>query len=479
MSVLLRLSTALCLLTTVLFALASCGGDETPDDAGISALTDDPASPTNRIAIPAAVRRNLGISFIQVEVRQIEQTIRVPGRFEYLPTARQEYRTMLPGRVTLIVEQFSRVERGDVLYRLDSPAWRDLQHRIGDADASVQRLEARQATFEPLLEAHAIHEQGLRASVALWQERVQQLEEMRQAGGGRLAELANARAALVTAQSDLGEVHEKDAQLAAERAEVDAALGAARFQRSLLLETAAMLLGENVSMLLETLDDGRARWRTITRVAVKAESGGVVESLNLTNGAWADEKTNVMTVVQPDRLRFRASGLQSDLGALRDGLMTRIVSPTPTTTGRAPSLQDTMSGLLTLGLAGDPDQRTIDLFVVPETLAAWARPGVSAQLEVVTDATSRPSLAVPLAAIQRDGLTPVIFRRAPDNPNEAIRMEADLGMSDGRWVAVQSGLSRDDEVILDGAFQLMLATSGSMSGGGHFHADGTFHEEDH
>mgnify|MGYP001354923935 CR=1 FL=1 len=64
-------------------------------------------------------------------------------------------------------------------------------------------------------------------------------------------------------------------------------------------------------------------------------------------------------------------------------------------------------------------------------------------------------LAIPLAAVQQDGLTPIIFRRNPDNQNEAIRMEADLGLNDGRWVAILSGLTDGDEVVLDGGFQLI------------------------
>jgi multidrug efflux pump subunit AcrA (membrane-fusion protein) len=81
--------------------------------------------------------------------------------------------------------------------------------------------------------------------------------------------------------------------------------------------------------------------------------------------------------------------------------------------------------------------------------------------------------------VQQDGLTQIIFRRNPNNPNEVIRMEADLGLDDGRWVAVLSGLRDGDEVVLDGGFQLMLATSGSIQKGGHFHSDGTFHEGEH
>ena len=161
---------------------------------------------------------------------------------------------------------------------------------------------------------------------------------------------------------------------------------------------------------------------------------------------------------------------------LRDGLQVNIVPPTPTSAGNAVELQNTMHGTLQLGLTGDANDRTIDLYVTPENLSSWAKPGVTAQLEIITDSTLSPELAIPLASVQQDGLTPIIFRRAPDNPNEAIRMEADLGLNDGRWVAILSGIADGDEVVLDGGFQLMLATSGSIQKGGHFHSDGTFHE---
>ena len=60
-----------------------------------------------------------------------------------------------------------------------------------------------------------------------------------------------------------------------------------------------------------------------------------------------------------------------------------------------------------------------------------------------------------------------------------IRIEADMGATDGRWVAVRSGLMLNDEVVLAGAYELKLASqqSGVSQKGGHFHADGTFHGE--
>ncbi len=119
------------------------------------------------------------------------------------------------------------------------------------------------------------------------------------------------------------------------------------------------------------------------------------------------------------------------------------------------------------------------LLAQPKGKLAWMRPGVSAFLEVVVASSKQPALAIPRSAVLRDGLTHVLFRRDPKNPDQALRVEADLGPSDGRWVVIESGLMRGDEVVLDGVYELMLATKrgGSSSKGGHFHPDGSFHGE--
>ena len=133
---------------------------------------------------------------------------------------------------------------------------------------------------------------------------------------------------------------------------------------------------------------------------------------------------------------------------------------------------------LQLGLGAEADERTIDLLVTPESLAGWARAGVSAHMEV-TLAGGTEELAVPQSAVVRDGARAIIFRRDPADPDKAIRMEADVGLSDGRWVVIASGVKEGDEIVLGGNFQLMLATSGSTEKAGHFHSDGTFHKGSH
>ena len=472
---------AVVLLSTI--TLVACDNSEKQhDDHGSSVEGhNDSTSATNPnlIDIPSAVRTNLGISFVPVEQRRVEKTLRVPGHFELQPSARREYRTPVPGRVELLVDQFDRVEVDTLLYRIDSPGWRDLQQQLVEVEVEGDQFRAQADTYGPLLAAHEEHESSLIAAIELWSDRIEGLEELREAGGGRIDELTEARASLASTRADLAQVREKKAQLLADQQVNKAGIRAAESRLSYLIDSAASITAISQEDLIQTAERNgqtRPRWATIERIDVRADIAGVIAQLGLTNGAWADEKSSVLTVVQPDRLRFRASGLQSDLGALQNGLQTRIVSPTPTSTGRSIPIGEVMTGPLVLGLEGNPNDRTIDLFVNPDELQRWASPGVSAQLEIVTDVSAVTELAVPLAAVQRDGLTPVIFRRVPDNPNQVMRLEADLGRDDGRWVELLSGVAEDDEIVLDGGFQLMLSSSGSIQKGGHFHADGTFHE---
>jgi len=473
------------LLAGMQIVLTACSKDnsntskQSQHSAEDAHANENAASQPNRVSISPAVRKNLGITFVQVERRRIQSTLRVPGSFEYEPSARREYRAAVPGRIEIMVNQFDHVEPDDVLYTVDSSEWRRLQQSLTQIDSEINRLTVQLETYGPLFEAHETHEESLQHSVEVWQERLAQLESVREAGGGRNEQLTSARASLASARSELTSVHENHALLRAEQKKTSADIKAARSQFEFLIGSASVVTSIPPEQLLATIQGQqtiRPLWATINKIEVRAVEPGVVEAFGTTSGSWANEETAVLTVVQPDRLRFRGSGLQSDLGVLTAGLPASIVPPVPTSSGRAVPLNESMHGSLTLGLSAQPNERTIDLFVTPDELLPWAKPGVSAQIEIVTDENAAPELSIPLAAVQRDGLTPVIFRRSPDNPNETIRMEADLGMDDGRWVELLSGVREGDEIVLDGAFQLMLATSGSIQKGGHFHADGTFHE---
>lgn len=465
-------------LLIAMFPLTGCrntsGAEAEPPHAG----PDVAAAPTNRVAIPPTVRRNLGITFAPVEVRAVERTIRVPGSFELSPEARREYRTMASGRIELHVAQYEEVRPGQALYTLDSPEWRELQQQLNETELRLAQARATLAAMGPLLAAHEQHHTELERAVAIWTERVEQLAVSRATGVVTEEEFAQARGTLAATRAELAQTLEKEAELELRAAQTTSERNAHQERLELLLANASSLLALPVERLTATdphSTGAHPRWRGIRVVDVRAEVAGVVEVLALTNGAGADQRSLVLTTVQPERLRFRAMGLQADLPKLANGATARIAPPR--TAGL--DIGDSVAADLQLGLDAHPENRTITLIARPAELRPWMRPGVSAFLEVVVGSSGGKALAIPRSAIVKDGITHVFFRRDPKNPDQAIRVEADLGVDDGRWVVIHSGVMRGDEVVLGGAYELKLATSqsGAPQKGGHFHADGTFHGE--
>lgn len=468
------------IFSIALFALFALSiGCQRQSDSPVSTKVEaiPQAPPTNRVDINASVRQNLGITFASVEKRVVSRTLRVPGRFELLPTARREYRVPVAGRIELLIQQFQQVESGTPLFRLDSPRWRELQGELTEATAQLRLAEAGTRSIGPLMDALEVRLLANQSAVSLWEERVATLVGLQSNGTVRGSDMAEAKGSLAAAKTELAGSLEKQAELVVKQNEIKAHLDAAQARISILIASAASFSGLPTSVLVDT-HDSVPHWQTISQIEVVALSPGVVESIAAISGSYVDENKPVLTTVQPEQVCFRANGLQSDMGNLASGMMVTVVAPQ----GGSLDSSTEIKGALIVAPTADSERRTIQLTMMPdpqhEALASttWARAGVSAFLEIVIGGAASAELAIPLSSVAKDGTQAIIFRRDPKDPNKAIRMDADLGLNDGRWIVINSGVAEGDEVVLDGVYQLMVATSGSITKGGHFHPDGTFHE---
>ena len=435
--------------------LSACSRDS--GQAAAPAQEETGGEQTNRIDIPATVRSNLGITFSPVERRRVDSTIRVPGSFELQPLARHEYRMSLPGRVILEVDQYQRIEVGDLMYRYRSPEWPELQHEIIIGEQDIE-------TATSAIDVANARITEAQQRLAMRRERIASLSE------------ANLRNAELEAQ--VAELEASLPRLRAESRQAETMLANAHRTRAHALHRASSATGIDESMLAsEVAHEGSEvpAYRTIDWIEVRATESGVVETLALTDGTFAEAPSLVLSTVDPSKVRFRAMALQADLIRLENATTALIVPPA---NPRIPA-GDGVNASVTIGLEAHPEQRTMTLLAMPEESRPWIRPGVSAFLEVVADTTGGFALAIPRTAIVKDGIVHVFFRRDPKDPNKAIRVEADMGINDGRWVVINSGLSLNDQVVLDGAYELKLASqrSGTSQKGGHFHADGSFHGE--
>src|SRR4029450_13521693 len=69
-------------------------------------------------------------------------TLRVPGRFELLPSARREYRSVLPAHVELLVRQYEAGKPGQGRARLRAPGGERIQHEAIEAEGEITVAEA-------------------------------------------------------------------------------------------------------------------------------------------------------------------------------------------------------------------------------------------------------------------------------------------------------------------------------------------------
>ena len=450
-------------------ALAAAGCDE-------PASADPPASkakapPTDRIDVPRQVRDNLGIEFVEVARRRVATTSRLPARVELLPDATHEYRAPLAGRVTLVAQPLQRVAEGDVLYELDSADWRNLQRDLDQRTRSLEVARAQLAAIPPLLEACEVHERSLSQALEVTDGYLSELQRAQTNVGGQSQRIAEHRVQRARLEAQIAEAGEKHIEIETRATELRTRALTEEEQIRLLLHGAAASLGIAPAKLADEAG-GQPHWRTIATVQVRASAAGIVERIEIANGGIVERHGHVVVVVDPTRVRCRARALQGDLEALRDDLPAQIV---PAGTGLD---GESVPGTVRLGPVADPRTRTLDVFVTPGGSASFLRPGTAVFVEIETSATARPELAIPAACVLQDGLERVFFRRDPNDPNKAIRVVADLGKSDGRWIEIRSGLTDGDQVVGAGAFELVLASSQSgPPKGGHFHADGTWHED--
>ena len=423
----------------IILILSACGQTESAQLTHHDDHTDlqHDQTPSNRIAIPANVRRNLGLTFAAATYRPVVDAVSVPGYFEVSPTNQHHYPLPAAGRVTVHVQQLQVVHKGQLLLELDAPAWRSLQQDLYEAE--VARLYAETA--------------NVRAQAAY------------KAAGKLLAEDEK--------NTDRPNVFSSQKQ----SAQADVRVAETRLRQ--LLASASTLTGVPIQQL-DAEVDGIPHWQQMQRIPIFAVADGVVRDIDSASGTWVEEGTEVIHVIDNRALRFRATALQADVfDGIRDGQRATIRVPAGKGSQRQAAVVD---GTVRIGVTGNPTMRTTDIFIelAQGTIPEWVRPKVRALADIaVRGDPELEELTIPQRALIQDGLETVFFRRDPNNPDQVIRTIADIGPSDGAWVVVYSGLGEGDEVVIDGVYQLKLATTGQKVEAGHFHADGTWHEGAH
>jgi len=108
------------------------------------------------------------------------------------------------------------------------------------------------------------------------------------------------------------------------------------------------------------------------------------------------------------------------------------------------------------GLEVDKAGGTVPIIFELENSEGTLRPGMRVEFSVVT-ASREDVMAVPIASIQGDAASPVVFVKDFDLPNVFVKAPVVLGEKNDTHVEIQRGLFPGDEVVTTGAYALNYA----------------------
>jgi cobalt-zinc-cadmium efflux system membrane fusion protein len=199
-----------------------------------------------------------------------------------------------------------------------------------------------------------------------------------------------------------------------------------------------------------------------SRVLLRAPIAGTVVSVDVATGSFVAAGDAVARIVDPTKLWIEARIPEADLA--------RAAHPTGALI-RVPGLDHDIelgpSAVVSLGVTVDPVSRTTPLLFALDGASGALRAGQSVRAQVLTGA-AESALAIPLSAVVEDEGVRVAYVLVDGEAFE--RRPLALGIRDGGFVQVISGLAAGERVVTRGAYAVRLASaSSSLPAHGHVH----------
>jgi membrane fusion protein, heavy metal efflux system len=178
---------------------------------------------------------------------------------------------------------------------------------------------------------------------------------------------------------------------------------------------------------------------------VNAPIAGTVATREVSVGqSLQDAGGKLMTITNDSQLFATANIYEKDLGMIRDGQGIRV---------KVASLPDqTFEGRITkIGTSVQGETRSVPVQAALDNADGLLKPGMFAELEVITDKTTSALLAVPASAVVDANGKKLVYVQNGDAFQAA---EVTLGQTDGDLVEVKAGLFAGDMVVTKRATQL-------------------------
>jgi len=196
---------------------------------------------------------------------------------------------------------------------------------------------------------------------------------------------------------------------------------------------------------------GQLRGRKASALPLMATADGTVVELHATDGHQVSAGEVLAHIAREQRVMVKAAAFSLDLPRINLIRRARLRLPARDT---EVVLDEDNSQLLTRRVVLDPDTLTAPVAYLVENPDEVLRIGELAELRIATG-QAKDSLTVPVDAVVEVNTRPYLYAMRTGESFDRLRVT--LGPSDGKRVAVQSGLQATDRVVTTGAFDIYAA----------------------
>jgi cobalt-zinc-cadmium efflux system membrane fusion protein len=425
----------LLLLSIPSAVLAHPGHGDKEFEAGGTAGTPE------AIQVDETTSDRLGIRVEPVERQRLSLGIRATGQIEALPNQQVRVTAPLTGTVVrLLVEPGDRVQRGQALAVMTSPDLAALRtealDRRTEAQGAVQTAQAElrlaQRNYDRQVQIANAAVQQAEAELKLAQERYDRDRELAAQGVIASRTVLESEAQLTAARTELTEA----------KSRIQVSEAAAQLERA----RSAVQVAQSQSQLSDDAYQTRLRQLNVRPTAdglvtVVAPISGAIADQSITPGESVNEAgVGLMTIVNGNGVWATANVYEKDLPNISQGQRVRV---------RVTGIDGTFDGTISyIGASVQGEARVVPVRAELSNADGLLKPGMFAELEVLTGQTSETAIAVPTAAIVDAGGQSLVY---VNNGQNYEPIEVKLGRVDGDRTEIMSGLFEGDQVVVQGA----------------------------
>lgn len=401
------------------------------------------APAADSIQVDAATAKRMGLTVALVRLQSLALSIKTTGQIEAVPNRKVEVTTPIKGTVIqLLVQPGEVVQAGQPVAILSSSEIAELRvdsiQKRSEAEADLRKAEAdlrlaQQNTVRQRQIASADLQQA-QSQLAFAQEKYDRDRDLLKVGAIPRRQVLESETQLMAVKSVVAKSTSRLDFLQAEsdlqKAQSDVSLARSRIQLSDAgYEARLKQLGASAN--------------TNGAITIKAPISGTVADREVTLGeSGEDAGKPIMTILNDRSVLVAANVYEKDLDQIQVGQQVQVKVASRTFVGR----------ISVIGSAVEGETRVVPVKAELDNPEGRLKPGMFAELDLLTGRSSAPVLVIPQSAIvETNDKKTVVFVQ---NGNAYQSAEVSVGKTSGALVEIKSGLFDGDRVVTQRANQL-------------------------